>query len=138
MPNIIGNTTKTLFIVTESHKLGVAFKAAAAIKAAQPVKLNGDGDIIPFVAADSAHLCIGYAIKDAAIGVDVTVTTKGFQVITAQAKESLVAGPVKYDAYDAATGLHSFTQVTVLAAEANGWSLTKQTSIKGEIEVLLF
>lgn len=98
MPGTIGDTTKTLFLVgPEAHKLHLEFEVntGATIEKGQLVILATNGKIAPAGTAAAEHTVIGVALHSGTAGELVTVATRGYSVIFAEAKSALNAGPVE-------------------------------------------
>lgn len=96
MPEPFGDTTKTLFLKSESHKLFQEFEVEAgeAVKKGQPVAIVATGDVQPAATA-SAHTIIGVSMHDGAAGELVTVMMRAYLITWCEsATDSLTAGPV--------------------------------------------
>lgn len=127
----IGDQAKVVILKHESHKLHHEFtvKAASAVSIGMPVKLDVTGTIVPMGAADEEHLCIGYALFNAAAGEYVTIVMRGYTILFAESLGALAAGPVKYASY--AAGASAYYPEYVLAATnvlTAGWNLDQATA----------
>jgi hypothetical protein len=117
--NTLGGTTTTIFFKGFSGKnLFEEFKAAAAIKAGQFVKITTDGEVTPISAGDNALLIVGVAFADAAEDAQVTVAMRGYGTLIAEGSAGMTPGPVKFASFTAGTGLNRFAQATETSA---GW-----------------
>lgn len=134
MPSRIGSITTTIIEKAESHKLHQAFVVSGtAVFKGQPVKLNANGTISPYVAADAENVKIGVAIMDGAVGEEVTVSVKGHMITNGLATGALAAGPVEYSGVDA-NGVCQYV-VSSAATKTIGYNLT-QVAGAGSIQVL--
>ena len=141
-----GDKTKTVFLnEAESHKLHLAFTAAAQIKKGQPVKLDADGNIEPVIAPltnSSKDEIIGYSIMDGNEDDEVTVAMRAYAVVFAMSGESLTPGPA---AYTGVSSTDSFYTEYVAAEEVaevggfvmNGFALDEATGANELIRVAL-
>lgn len=130
MPNHLGSTTKRVFVKLENHKLHCTFEVATsvAVKKGQPVMLATGGKITPATSMAKSYSIIGTALHDRAAGEECTVNMKASMVIdAASAQETLVAGPVAYEAWDDTNKLHTFLEVKSAthtdATNIAGWAL---------------
>jgi hypothetical protein len=127
--NVLGGTSKTTFLAIEPNKISQEFTADAALKVGQPVKLNTDGEVIPWAKADGLYQLIGYCYSQAAQGDLVTVFTRGWMVQYAMSNAALPGGPATWEAYDAATAIEGNTGYNKYGpaagvADACAWNLT--------------
>lgn len=139
--NILGSKTKTVFLTTEADKTTVEFEAGVDIKKGQPVMLQNNGKIQVWDKV-SNHTLVGYAYADVTTGNLVTVWTRGYAMIYGLSNAAMVAGPVTYNAYDAATNIGGVTGYSkyIVAADAattNGWSLDQAGGANTLIRILL-
>jgi hypothetical protein len=98
MPTLKGETTRTLFLKTESHKLHEEFEVRAAntVKPGQLLALHTDGTVYPAAAGANESVVIGYALQPAAAGELVTVSCRGYGIAFGYAHGAgITAGPVK-------------------------------------------
>lgn len=133
-----GNPTpQVTFLNMEMHKYHLAFTVAAAIKAAQPVKLDSNGAIVPLLSTDENRLLVGYAIKDGAVGEEISVAMKAFGRLTVESgADGLTPGPVKWASYNAATRRNVYVAATT---EATAQALAIMGGDEGdEIEIVIF
>lgn len=137
MPSTLGDVTRVVFFEEpEPGKIHVEFEALAAVRKGQQVKIDPTSEkVTPIVADEPAVNVIGVAVMSAAIGERVTIATRGYCVVIAQAGAAINAGPVKAGAYDAGNDRPTFaadaTQALVL-----GWNLDF-LGAAGEHKVLL-
>lgn len=128
MPTPFGDTTKTLFLKSESHKLFNEFEVTTgqSIKKGQPVILNAVGTVTPAGAAAAPSAVIGVSMHDGDAGELVTVMMKAYLITFAEAgTAALVAGPVKIHTtvYNAVTGYVEVDDASVTTADICGWAL---------------
>lgn len=138
MPAQITSTTKDAVHKSESHKLHDAYtvKAAVTVTKGQLVKLDSaTGHIEPAAAGEANINVIGVAVMDGVAGDVVTVMTKGFAIIWAEAEGAVVCGAVK-----AGTGMgtnyQQVDETSVTDADAIGWALDNVADTE-ECRVLL-
>jgi len=140
MPNNLGTEVKGVFLKeVENHKLHQEFEVqvAKSIKRGQPVILSGAGELIEEAGVGEANInIIGYAIHDGEAGELVTVGMRAYAIIWAEAQSQLVAGPVKYQAYNVPTERHRFEDGAI-AANHTGWALDDAAAIGDEIRIAL-
>lgn len=105
MPTSKGDITKTLFLKSESHKLGQEFTVATgqSVKKGDLARIEADGKISAVRPGSAALLskyhCVGVILHDGEAGELVTVSCKGFMIVFGQAAaNSTPAGPVKMSA----------------------------------------
>lgn len=127
MPEPFGDTTKTLFLKSESHKLFQEFEVASgqAVKKGQPVALVTGGHVQPAATA-SAHTIVGVSMHDGAAGELVTVMMRAHLITFAEAAtDGLVAGPVLVHAnlYNATTGYVEVDDASVTTVNICGHAL---------------
>jgi hypothetical protein len=135
-----GQETKSIFLNDiESHKLHIAFVAAATIKKGQPVKLDATGKLVaPIGDGTDAHAIIGYSIQNGVAGDYVTIGVRGYAVVWARAKTAITPGPVFYAGMDSVeTEYTAYEDTLVTAANMSGWSLDVAAAIHDEIRVLV-
>jgi len=141
MPGQIGDTTKTLFLNgPEAHKLHLEFEVAAGatIAKGQLVTLDATGKVTPAVAGDLEYNILGVSMHDG-VGDDgdlVTIATRGYSVIYAEAGAALDAGAVEGDNGPGT----EYPQVVIPAADyasVVGWSLDVAVDIGDVVRVLL-
>lgn len=101
-----GRTPQAVIYKSESHKLHQAFpvKDGDTLVQGQPVKLNPDGTISPYIGTeDEVYLGIAVnyskypAYPATAAGVEVTVMMEGFAIIHGIAKANIKTGYVQTD-----------------------------------------
>jgi hypothetical protein len=136
MPDSFGTQTEQLLLKSESHKMAHEFEAAAAIKKLQKVKLNNAEKVVALAADDDEHLCIGYALHDAAIGENTTVVVRGYALIKGISQAAVVSGPVQHKGFNATVNLNSYA-AAASAAKCVGWNLTTAAAADEEIWVLV-
>ena len=139
--NILGGSAKTTFLAIEANKISQEFTAGAALKIGQPVKLDADGDVIPWAKADGRHKLVGYCYSDAANGDLVTVFTRGFMVQFALSNAACPAGIATWEAHDDVTeidGNSGYNKYGPAAADADtcGWNMTPAAGADELIRVL--
>ena len=111
-----GQTLQAVIYKSESHKLHQAFpvKDGDTIVHGQPVKLNNDGTISPYI-GDEGEVYLGIAVNYSkypaypatAVGVEVTVMMEGFAVIHGIAKADITTtGYVQTDGTLDASGTY--------------------------------
>ena len=101
-----GRTPQAVIYKSESHKLHQAFpvKDGYTLVQGQPVKLNTDGTISPYIGVEG-EVYLGIAVNYSkypaypatAAGVEVTVMMEGFAVIHGIAKAKITTGYVQTD-----------------------------------------
>ena len=122
-----GRTHQAVIYKSESHKLHQAFpvKGGDTIVQGQPVKLNIDGTISPYI-GDESGVYLGIAVNYSkypaypatAAGVEVTVMMEGFAVIHGIAKgEITTTGYVQTDGTLDASGTYPNFSPSVSGAE---------------------
>ena len=134
----MGDKSKTVFLKgVESHKIHHEFEVAvgAAVKVAQPVKLNADGLVVPAAAGDGDAI-IGYSIHDGAAGELVTVAMRAFVIVYAMTSAAVNAGPVKYEGVSTEDADYML-YTNVGTGSAVGWALDKATVADELIRVAL-
>ena len=134
----MGDKSKTVFLKgVESHKIHHEFEVAvgAAVKVAQPVKLNTDGLVVPAAAGDGDAI-IGYSIHDGAAGELVTVAMRAFVIVYAMTSAAVNAGPVEYEP-PSTEDADYMLYVNVDTGSAVGWALDKATVADELIRVAL-
>ena len=122
-----GRTLQAVIYKSESHKLHQAFpvKDGDTIVQGQPVKLNTDGTISPYLGVEG-EVYLGIAVNYSkypaypatAVGVEVTVMMEGFAVIHGIAKvEITTTGYVQTDGTLDASGTYPNFSPSVSGAE---------------------
>ncbi|MAO08120.1 MAG: hypothetical protein CL596_05340 [Alteromonas sp.] len=135
-----GETTKTLLLKTQSHKLSHAFDVAAGaeVKIGQPVKLNTTGDILPAAAGELSRNIIGYAIQNGKANDTVTIVMKAHVIIFAKPNAALASGPVAYGGTnDEEEAYMSFQAGATDTEDIVGWALDAAGAGDEEIRVAL-
>lgn len=124
-----GRTIQAVIYKSESHKLHQAFpvKDGDTIVQGQPVKLNPDGTISPYLGAEGeGEVYLGIAVNYSkypaypatAAGVEVTVMMEGFAVIHGIAKANITTtGYVQTDGTLDASGTYPNFSPSVSGAE---------------------
>lgn len=141
--NLFGDKTpKAVVLFKEMHKFGLAFSVAAGqkVRLMQPVKFAADGTITPLLPADPAHLSIGVSLHDRPAELtyadEQTIALRGYALSRSQAGTGgVVAGPVKWAAFDEATGVNVYVQSTD-GATTIGHAVSP-ASAGGEVNVIL-
>lgn len=133
MPYTIGDTSKTLFLKQESHKLFEEFEVASAttIKKGMPVKVDTAGKLVPAVKAAGAQEAIGIAMQNGSAGTLVTVMMRAFSITYCEAgTASMNAGPVSLytTAYNSTSGYVEVDDASVDHTNQVGWALDAATS----------
>lgn len=125
MPFSLGNKTKNNgFLKVESHKLMNSFEAGAAIKKAQPVKLNATGQVVPAAAEEALINIIGYAVFDAAEDEQATVVMRASSIAFVQATVAITPDQlVTYNGYDTTTEYNRVKLANAAATNQIGWVL---------------
>lgn len=122
-----GRTLQAVIYKSESHKLHQAFpvKDGDTIVQGQPVKLNNDGTISPYLGGEG-EVYLGIAVNYSkypaypatAVGVEVTVMMEGFAVIHGIAKVDITTtGYVQTDGTLDASGTYPNFLPSVSGAE---------------------
>lgn len=155
MPASLGKNTQNLFHKDfHGNNIHEEFEVAAGaiIYPGQPVILAAGGKVTPAGAATARDLIIGYSIHGKRVaGEFVTVNTKFRAVIIAASAAAIVAGPVKYSAYSAASagGLVVDTNTTAgvpglsvyataTAADVQAFALDDASAANEQIRVGIF
>lgn len=153
-----GQETHTIFLKgVEAHKLHHEFAVAAggSVKRAQPVVLNGDGDVVAASGTSKSKDIIGYSIHNGNAGELVTVAMKAFGMVYAMPSAALAAGPVAYDGINTAQPdkIHGFNTPSdkagdgvygnykVAATDGSdlaGWNLDRTTSANELVRVAIY
>ncbi len=139
--NSYGETTKTICLKSQSHKLAHAFDVAdgSTVRAFQPVKLNTTGEIVPADSGELARNIIGYAMQNGDAGDVVTVIMKAYLIVFAKPKAAVATGPVAFNGTN--TQEAQYMSVTTGAADTEditGWALDPASAANEEIRVALF
>lgn len=137
---IVGvKTPQAVIYKSESHKLHQAFtvKAGDTIIQGQPVMLNADGTISPYV---GTGIYLGIAITDSVYpaypGDEVTVMVQGFAVVYGVATAAVTAGYVTPSAPDEDSLYTNYTNTS--ASAASNFIALNTADAKGDlIQVLV-
>ena len=135
----IGDSAQTRILKHESHKLHHEFtvKTGSAARIGQPMKLDANGTVVPMVLLNEEHLCIGYAMIDAAADEYVTIAVRGYTILFAETQGALVAGPVQYDDFGSQPlDLPEFV-VAATNAVTVGWCLDQAAGANELVRILV-
>lgn len=129
MPYLFGETTQTIILKQESHKLFHEFEVnvGQTVYKGQPVVIAGDGLVQAAGTASTTQQIIGISMHDGVAGELVTVMMKAWAILFMECETSgLVAGPVRIgtsDVYNETTGYVRIDDASVDHNDQIGWAL---------------
>lgn len=141
--NILGGQTKTTILIIESHKMFLEFTVGSAVQLGQPVALNTDGTIRPWVAADGRVKHIGYAYNSGYATNLVTVYMRAYHLQYAVSLGIVTAGPATCTGYSSTevgtTGISGYNIYgnTTDPLLQQGWILSPASGANQLIRVAL-